>query len=85
MPLVIGPVRVAMQTGAKFNFGSAFIVVNKNNLHNEAEVNSFNQGSKNFQNSFSNAPDLEFRKVRTDIINNSNFNNFLRKAGYKTD
>ncbi len=85
MSLVIGPVRVNIQTSAKFNLGSVFIVTNKNNLHNEADVNSFNQGSKNFLNSFSNAPDLEFRKVNTDIINNSNFDYFLRKAGNKTD
>lgn len=85
MPLIIGPVRVAIQTGGKFNFGKVFLVNNKNNLHNEADINSFNQGSKNYQYSFSNEPDLEFRKVRTDIINQSNFDCFLRKVGYKTD
>ncbi len=68
MPLTIGPVRVSIQTGAKFNLGSIFIVTNKNNLHNEAEVNSFNQGSKNFQKSFSNNPQLIFVKTKTDII-----------------
>jgi len=85
MPLVIGPVKVAVQTGGKFNFGKVFLVSNKNNLHNEADINSFNQGSKNFQYSFSNAPDLKFRKVHTEIINKSNFDYFLRKVGYKTD
>ncbi|OPX87387.1 MAG: hypothetical protein A4E53_02488 [Pelotomaculum sp. PtaB.Bin104] len=84
MPLVIGPVKVAIQTGGKFNFGKVFLVSNKNNLHNEADINSFNQGKNNFQNSFSNAPELEFRKISADIIN-KNFDYFLRKVGYIKD
>jgi len=67
MPLVIGPIKVAVQTGGKFNFGNVFLINNKNNLHNEGDINSFNQGEKNFQNSFSNAPDLEFSRIRTRI------------------
>jgi len=73
MPLVIGPVKVAVQTGGKFNFGKVFLTSNKNNLHNEGGINSFNQGEKNFQNSFSNALNLVFRKVSAHIINNTNF------------
>jgi hypothetical protein len=73
MPLVIGPVRVNIQTGAKFSLGSVFIVNNKNNLHNEADVNSFNQGSKNFQKSFSNTPQLIFVKTKTGIIEKRQF------------
>jgi len=80
MPLLIGSARVAIQTGGKFNFGQIFFVRHKNNLHNEAGVNSFNQGKKNFQNSFSNTPDLEFRKASTGIIDKGKFDYFGRRG-----
>lgn len=72
MPLIIGPVRVGIKSGAKFNLGRVFLVSNKNNLHIEGEVNSFNQGNKNSQYSFANYPDVKFRKVRTHIIDKKN-------------
>lgn len=84
MSLVVGPVRVDIQTDGRFNFGDVFLVVRKNNLHMTGLDNSFNQGSKNFQNSFFNGPAFESTNVSTDIIDNSN-SNYLRKASNKTD
>ena len=84
MPLIVGPVRVGAQTGGKFNFGDVFWVVNKNNLHATGRSNSFNQGSKNFQYSFTNVPALVSSNVFTDMIDNSNFS-YLRKMSNKKD
>ena len=84
MPLIVGPVRVGTQTGGKFNFGNVFLVTNKNNLHMTSRDNSFNQGSKNFQNSFFNGPAFDSTKVSTDIIDNSNLS-YSRKVSNKTD
>ncbi|NPV73942.1 MAG: hypothetical protein HPY89_09220 [Pelotomaculum sp.] len=84
MPLILGPVRAAVQTGAKSNIGSVFLIVNKNNLHMAADVNSFNQGNRNFHNSFFNAPEIKFRKARTNIIDAGNLAEILRKANHRS-
>lgn len=68
MAVIIGGLNIEIQSGGMFNYGDIAINCVKNNIHQEANANSFCVGDGNFFYGITDQPTNEINGIITDII-----------------
>lgn len=68
MAVFIVSLGIELQSGGVFNYGEVVINCAKNNIHLEAEANSFNVGDNNLLDSKADKPSIEVNGIKADIV-----------------
>gem|GEM_PF-1195685 len=68
MAIMIGGLTIDLQSGGIFNHGEIAVNCAKNNIHQEADANSFCVGDGNFFYGYTNQPSVSSNGIITDII-----------------
>lgn len=68
MAIIIGGFTIDLQSGGIFNYGDIAVNSAKNNIHQEANANSFCVGDGNFFYGYTNNPTVSTNGIITDII-----------------
>lgn len=68
MAAIIGGLNIGIQSGGIFNYGDVAVNCAKNNIHQEANANSFCAGDGSFFYGVTNQPTAQINGIITDII-----------------